>query len=203
MGVSSDEPGPLYTEDSFGLLAPNMLKIMSACKQKVLTSNFAIPNLNAQFADPIKKFLSASLQPPPGDYCVSTIFGGGPGVATFESGDLRSDFTMIGRTRVTVTYSHKGSGLQLNARLYDVSDSKAQMVDRGVRRISQNEKRTIFDLDGNGWRFLTGHRIRVELAQDDDPYIKRSLVPSSLLLESVTLELPIRERSAILSATCR
>jgi len=205
IGVNKDEPGPRYEEDSFALLAPNTLKIVASCEHKVHTSNFAVPNLNAQFADPITTFLVANLQPPPGDYCVSTSYGGGPGVATFETGALDNDFNMIGRTRVTVTHSGQGSELQLNARLYDVdvSHDMAQMVDRGVRRIDQEEKNTIFDLDGNGWRFLKGHSIRVELAQDDDPYIKRSLERSSLLLKDFTLELPIREGSASLSATCR
>ena len=29
----------------------------------------------------------------------------------------------------------------------------------------------VFDLHGNAWRFPEGHRVRVEIAQDDDPYV--------------------------------
>ena len=62
---------------------------------------------------------------------------------------------------------------QLNSRLYDVfPDGTAVMVDRGVRRLTQQEllsHRVVTELHGNGWRFPAGHRIRIELAQDDDP----------------------------------
>ena len=34
-----------------------------------------------------------------------------------------------------------------------------------------------FELHGNGWRFEPGHRIRIELAQDDAPYLKTSRSP--------------------------
>ncbi|MGH2802567.1 MAG: hypothetical protein ACRDL4_05905, partial [Thermoleophilaceae bacterium] len=56
------------------------------------------------------------------------------------------------------------------------------------------------DLLGNGWRFERGHRVRVELAQDDDPYVKASTVPSTMELAGVTLELPVREASARLGS---
>jgi predicted acyl esterase len=51
---------------------------------------------------------------------------------------------------------------------------------------------TTFDLNGNAWRFRAGDKLRIELAQDDAPYIKRSTQPSSLTLAGVTLQLPIR-----------
>jgi hypothetical protein len=35
-------------------------------------------------------------------------------------------------------------------------------------------------------------RIRIELAQDDSTYIKPALTPSSLILDGVTLRLPVR-----------
>src|SRR5207237_1089672 len=74
-------------------------------------------------------------------------------------------------------------GLELNARLYDVfPNGTAVLVDRGPRRISPDEAASgvvTYQLHGNGWRFPAGHRIRLELAQDDDPYLKRSAVPWS------------------------
>ena len=51
----------------------------------------------------------------------------------------------------------------------------------------------MFDLHGNAWRFPEGHRIRVELTQDDDPYVRRSTEPSALTLDGVQLTVPIRE----------
>ena len=31
-----------------------------------------------------------------------------------------------------------------------------------------------YQLHGNGWRFPAGHRVRIEIAQDDDPYLRAS-----------------------------
>jgi hypothetical protein len=51
---------------------------------------------------------------------------------------------------------------------------------------------TTFDLNGNAWRFKSGDRLRIELAQDDAPYVKASTQPSALTLPGVTLQLPVR-----------
>jgi hypothetical protein len=104
---------------------------------------------------------------------------------------------MIGRTRVTVPYSaNAAGGLELNARLYEVlADGRAVLVDRGGVRIVQQSGTTLFDLNGNAWRFARGDRLRIELAQDDDPYVARSNQPSALTLAGVTLELPVRPGS--------
>ncbi|HEX2088374.1 MAG TPA: CocE/NonD family hydrolase C-terminal non-catalytic domain-containing protein, partial [Actinomycetota bacterium] len=101
-----------------------------------------------------------------------------------------------------VPHTGTGSGIQLNARLYDVfPDGKAVMVDRGVRRVPSANATTIFDLNGNGWLFQEGHRIRIELAQDDDPYMKQSTQPSSLTLTGLKLRIPVRQPSATINAT--
>ena len=70
------------------------------------------------------------------------------------------------------------------------------MVDRGPRRVTAGEllaHKVTYELHGNGWRFAAGHRIRIEVAQDDDPYIKASAILSSGALSNVTLEIPVRE----------
>jgi hypothetical protein len=74
-------------------------------------------------------------------------------------------------------------------------DGTAVLVDRGVRRIASPNGTTTFDLHGNGWRFEPRHRIRIELAQDDAPYVKASSQPSSLRLSRVQLSVPVRERA--------
>jgi hypothetical protein len=59
-------------------------------------------------------------------------------------------------------------------------------------RIAQPSGRVVFDLNGNGWLFARGDRLRIELAQDDDPYVTRSNQPSTMTLAGVTLQLPVR-----------
>ena len=89
-----------------------------------------------------------------------------------------------------------GSGLQLNARLYDLHPDGTQvLMDRGVKRLAGADGTTTLDLHGAGWKFARGHRIRIELAQDDDPYIKSSVQAGALNLAGVTLSVPIREGS--------
>ncbi len=46
------------------------------------------------------------------------------------------------------------------------------------------------------WQFPKGHRIRIEIAQDDSPCLESSDVPSSATLTGVTLRIPTREGGA-------
>ena len=137
--------------------------------------------------------------PLPGRARPAGVAGAGPGVATYDSDPLPADFTMLGSTRVMVPHTGAGAGLQLNARLYDLyPDGTQVLVDRGVKRLADANGTTTLDLHGAGWRFAKGHRIRIELAQDDDPYIKSSVQASALNLSGVTLSVPIREPSTAL-----
>jgi len=74
------------------------------------------------------------------------------------------------------------------------------MVDRGTRRISSAEAaagKIAYEAHGNGWRFAAGHRIRIEIAQDDHPFVQFSSVPSSTTLNGVSLHIPVREGGSI------
>jgi hypothetical protein len=195
----ADEPGERFTAASFGALAPNTLRVEAGGQQT--TTSDAEPNLHAARSDPVANELTNGKRCP-----VEQSPGGsasaGAGVATYDSAPLERDYTMIGQTRVTVPHTGSGSGIQLNARLYDLFPGGTQvMVDRGVRRVPSPSGTTVFDLHGNAWRFPEGHRVRIELAQDDDPYIKQSNQPSSLTLSGVTLEVPVREGAASLAGT--
>ena len=55
-----------------------------------------------------------------------------------------------------------------------------------------SSKDELIDLNGSAWRFRSGNRLRLELAQDDAPYVKASTQPSSLTLTGTTLQLPVR-----------
>jgi hypothetical protein len=187
-----DEPGERFSAPTFQRLAPNTLTIERGEPQD--TTSKAAPNTHAVAADPVANMAANSSR------CPSGAGPAGPGVASYDSPALPRDFTMIGATRVTVSYEATGGELQLNARLYDVAPGgSAVMVDRGFRALTRPDGQAVFDLLGNGWRFERGHRVRVELAQDDDPYIKASTLPSRLQLDGVTLQLPVREASATLT----
>jgi predicted acyl esterase len=189
-GQVADEPGPTFTAPSFSSLTPGVLDLDFIGAQT--TTNKAAPNQHALQADPVANTASN------GSKCIIHSDAAGPGVATYESRALPSDATMLGGGIVSVKYTATGTdGLELNARLYDVfPDGDAVMVDRAPRRIDPARDGTTsvtFQLHGNGWRFKPGHKLRLELAQDDSPYLHESDVPSSLSLSAVHLHLPLRE----------
>ena len=181
-----DEPGMRFNAPRIEDLAPHRLTFEFPERQQ--TTNKASPNTHATQADPVANQVSNDRT------CASHSSPAGPGVATYDSERLDGDATMIGQSRVQADVSGVVPNAQLNARLYDLfPDGTQVLVDRGVHTLGDASGRATFDLHGNGWRFPRGHRIRLELAQDDDPYVKSSNTPSTLTLENVRLDVPIRE----------
>jgi dienelactone hydrolase len=184
-----DGPGPRFTAPTFDQLAPNALLIDLEGNRS--TTSKALPNAHALTADPVANQAANSRR------CPSGAGPAGPGVAVYDSEPLGRTYTMIGPTRVTVPYEASSGGeLQLNARLYDVPPSgDPAMVDRGFRTLTAQRGDAVLDLMGNGWRFERGHRLRIELAQDDDPFLKVSTLPSQMTLQGVSLRVPVREET--------
>ena len=181
-----DQPGMRFSARRIADLAPH--RWVLALPGTGRTTNVASPNPHATQADPVGNSVTN------GATCPSHSEPAGPGVAVFDSEELAGDVTMIGQTELSAQVTGTGGGLQLNARLYDLHpDGMQVLVDRGVHTLAQPSGAVVFDLHGNGWRFAEGHRIRLELAQDDDPYVRRSNQPSSLDIRDLTLALPIRE----------
>jgi dienelactone hydrolase len=197
LGIPDDEAGPTFTAPTFEQLAPNILNVDMPGAQS--TTSDVEPNQHALNADPVENQLSNA------NGCVVETGLAGAGVASYISDPLPSVQTMIGSARVEIGFEFPGdasaAGLQLNARLYDVFPSgEAVLVDRGTRRISSAEAgagQVTYELHGNGWRFEPGHRIRIEIAQDDFPFVKSSSVPSSTTLDGVSLRVPVREGGSI------
>jgi hypothetical protein len=181
----ADEPGPRVTASRFPDLAPASVRLRAVGNR--ITTNEASPNPHASSADPITNFAAN------GARCPVDTSPAGSGVAVYDLPALTGTVTMIGRPRVTVPHTGSGNGIQLNARLYELLPNGGQvLVDRGGVRVVQPDGTTTFDLNGNAWRFQKGDKLRIELAQDDSPYVKRSTQPSTLTLSSVTLQLPVR-----------
>jgi predicted acyl esterase len=84
------------------------------------------------------------------------------------------------------------------ARVWDVApDGTARLLTRGVARIdppaydgATGELR--LGLFGNHWRVPAGHRLRLDLAQADEPAFRRSNVPAALTFTRAELVLPAR-----------
>ena len=175
-----DEPGERFTANRFEDLAPNRWLLDLGGAQTM--SSPVTPNPHAEDADPVT------------GPCASHSTPAGAGIATYDSDELAGDVTMIGQTRVSASLEGATPGAQLNARLYDVyPDGTQVLVDRGTHILVDESSTAVFDLHGNGWRFPEGHRVRIELAQDDDPYVRRSDQASTITVTATQLSVPIRE----------
>ncbi len=193
----ADEPGPRFRAPTFSALTPGSLALSFTGSQT--TTSSAAPNLHAITADPVLNSNSNTNK----GRCAVNSDPAGPGVATYTSAPLEETRTVIGPTRITVGFAltpPTAAGAVLAARLYDVDPSgEAVLFDRGPRVLTPAEISTgevTFESHGNGWRFEPGHSIRIELAQDDEPYVHRADSPaalSSMILGSVELRLPTVE----------
>jgi dienelactone hydrolase len=193
LGVAADEPGPRFTSSAFEGLAPNSLTVEMAGAQ---TTNSTATNGHATNADPVANSAFN------GGRCPRETTVAPPGAASYTSEALSSAATMIGATEVTARFltpiTGSAEGLQLNARLYDVlpDGTTSLMADRGPSRVTTAQAaagEVTWELHGNGWRFQTGHRIRIELSQDDQPFMKATTVTSSLSLTGADLLIPTVE----------
>jgi dienelactone hydrolase len=204
---AADEPGETFTAATFEALATGTLVLDTGGAQPSLTAGSTGLTLTsaaggAAHADPVATNQTAAQNPH--KQC-STRLASDPapaGVAQLTTAVLGADVVMLGAGQLTVAFEPGGDSgsVQLNARLYEVlPDGSAVMADRGFRRLSAAEvaaKTISFELFGNGWRFTQGNRIRLELAQDDSPYLKASQPPSSLTVTRATLTLPTRSGSS-------
>jgi hypothetical protein len=113
---------------------------------------------------------------------------------TARSAPLVSGATYVGIGTVGVPYTLLGgSTATLHARIWDEAPSgEAVFVDRGTYRVDVAAGTLEVPLFGNHWLFRAGHRIRLDLTQVDEPFLRRSNVPSAINFAPPTLTLPVR-----------
>ena len=138
--------------------------------------------------DPVAGFVSG------GATCRESTTPQWPGRYTAVSPPLSAAGTYVGIGTVSVPYSLLGgTTATLHARVWDVAPSgKTLFVDRGTYRIDFPAGTLELPLFGNHWRFGAGHRIRLDLVQIDEPFLRRSNVPSAISFAPPTLTLPTR-----------
>jgi predicted acyl esterase len=122
----------------------------------------------------------------PGRYSALTEPLAAP-LETVGLGEVRIPYTLAPAVPAAVT-----------ARVWDVAaDGTAQLLTRGGARLDppaydgpQGELR--LGLFGNHWRVPAGHRLRVDLAQVDEPMFRRANPPATLSFSEAELVLPSR-----------
>ncbi|MEA2214221.1 MAG: type transport system ATP-binding protein [Solirubrobacteraceae bacterium] len=131
----------------------------------------------------------------------STDQGPAVGGYTGVSDPLPNETTYVGLGEVDVQYAlTPGTQAQLDARVWDVPPTgPAYLITRGTYRFDtlngydSPAGDVRLPLFGNDWRLAPGHRIRLDLTQVDQPYLRPNDTPSSITFGTPTLVLPTRE----------
>ncbi len=176
------------------------------------TTSSAQPDPNGPVDDPVANAAAGQIIPRPGNCPVSA----GPAPYTGISQPLQSERTYVGFGSVTVPYTLTGTTAQLDARVWDIPPGPAAnqagstdcqnrptpdgcplLITRGTYRLDfpaydalTGEIRIPFF--GNQYTFRPGHKIRLDLTQQDTPYLRVSDAPSTIKIEAPTLNLPTR-----------
>ena len=144
----------------------------------------------ATAADPV---VASTLR---GRGCITTTLPSGAGVATYSAPVERS-MTLIGLPRLRLRYRALASDIQLNSRLWDVSpDGTQTLVTRGAYRAlrpAAGGDTADYELFGNAWTFEPGHRLLLEVTQDDSTYLRADNFLSSATIDGAQLTLPLRK----------
>lgn len=123
------------------------------------------------------------LASPPADTAASTSW----------SFPVCSTFTLLGEPSLQLSALAAGTDAEVDARLWDVAaDGSATFVSRGVYRWNGGSGATAiaYALHGNGWTFAAGHTLRIQVTQNDAPYLRSDNYPSSFVYSSMKLTLP-------------
>jgi pimeloyl-ACP methyl ester carboxylesterase len=179
--VKAAAGGGPYTASTFTGLAKKIL-VFSTPKAMKITSKGASSKLAAELSP-----LAAT-----GTHCATHAVDK-TSKAVFSS--VSRGRTLIGQTIITGTVKVTGRYGQLDARLWDLNPKtgKQQLIDRGAYRLKDDENGSFrFLLDGNGWKFVKGHVISVELLGRDAPTYGASPSAFSAQLTKVKVSLPVR-----------
>lgn len=197
-----DEPfdaGNVIVVPNLGALATSTVSRQFGTRPAVLV-NPATDPLSGFFWDPLVMEGARELRPlpvPPEsplvpgslatyDVRVKKLSGGGA-------------LTIAGQPTVTLHAATVAHRVQLNVRLFDVDKrGMKRLVTRGTYTLQSPSGLTIGEVDvtiptyGNLWRAEADHTLRLELTNVDSPYITPSRVPSTTVVTSVRLDIPVR-----------
>jgi X-Pro dipeptidyl-peptidase-like protein len=126
--------------------------------------------------------------------CITSDQPSAPGVAAYERGVGRG-FTVAGLPRLRLRFTTVAPDLELDSRLWDVApDGTRTLVDRGAYRAvsaAPGGEVADYELFGDCWRFAPGHRLLLEVTQDDSSFLRRDNFPSSATITDARLTLPL------------
>jgi predicted acyl esterase len=177
--ITTPDGGPLEAK-RWGVLHPGAFGFGTAAPQE-FTSAGGDPALAKAF-DPVFGTTEA---------CKTVPVTAEPNVATYTRA-VRKGFTLLGRPTVKARISSTGQFGQIDARLWDLSPEGTQLlVSRGTYALYNGQTGEIeFQLHGNGYRFVKGHRVELELLGRDAPYYQPGNLPFTVRTADVEVTLP-------------
>jgi predicted acyl esterase len=134
-----------------------------------------------------------------GGACATAPATDQPGTATYRSAPVPpGGFTLLGSATVVADITSPGATSQIAARLLDVdpAGNAETLVARGLWRPAIDKKavQQVFQLHPNGYRFDSGHIVKLELLPNDNPsYGRVSNGQSGVSVENLRLRLPVIE----------
>jgi dienelactone hydrolase len=132
-----------------------------------------------------------------GDGCVRSQAATAPGTADYRlPAAPAGGYTLLGAPTVIARLLVDGepSDTQVDSRLWDVApDGTQRLVARALYRPTGSDT-DVWQLHPNGWAFAEGHVPRLELLGADAPYARPSSQPFEVVVDSLELRLPVRER---------
>ena len=185
--VTSCDPktfGPVARAKRWGALARGRLRFRFSGPQQTTSR---LPGGAQPFADPVV------VSQQRGRGCITAGAGSTAGAATYSL-SVPGGTTLMGLPRLRLTYRATAPDFELNSRLWDVAkDGSRTLVTRGAYRggPSMGPATIVYELFGNAWRMRPGHRLQLELLQDDSTFLRADNVPSTLTIEDLAVQLPV------------
>lgn len=131
----------------------------------------------------------------PGTSCREVPATDDPKAATYRF-SAKSGFTLMGSPTIVVDMSASNEAAQVAARLWDVApdNTQALVTHAFYRPRRDNQGPQVFQLHPNGWHFVAGHTVKLELLGQSVPYGRAGHVPFDVFLKKVELRLPTLEQ---------
>jgi predicted acyl esterase len=155
-------------------------------------------DLDSAATDPIVNFV---VEPSP--HCPQSVTPSSFGRYSGTSDPLTQNLTYVGLGQISIPYTGwTDTELQLDARVYDVApDGSALLITRGTYRMAANYDvpgagTVTLPLFGNEYPLDPGHRVRIDLAEQDYPYLLPNTstgATPNITIAAPTLTLPLRQ----------
>lgn len=177
--------GATYQQVDWASLAPNRMSFGSTTAQ-------ATASATDQPAGPLTDPISVAAAHGGSGACIVL-----PAASTAANGhwdfSVTQPFTLLGEPALHLEAAVGGIDAEIDPLLWDLApDGSATLVTRGAYRFTGAPAGASIDipLQGNGWDFLAGHTIRLEVTQNDAPYLRPDNLASAIGYTSVTLTMP-------------